>query len=152
VNWRVTSGGGTLNPSITDTDQGGKATVAAVTDTVAGLKTVEATAAGLGPVGFSATALPGPPAEIRILPLPSPLKVGQTRQLDVRVLDRYRNEIAPIFLDWLSSDVEVVTVGPRRVVRGVGKGKATISAMFAAVLGSTTITVTNGGDPSPGPA
>lgn len=140
VTWRVTSGGGTLSPKIAETDQWGRATVTAVADTVAGLQTVAATAASLGPVVFSATALPGPPAEIRISTLPF-LQVGETRQLDVQVLDRYGNEISPVFLDWISSDVGVVSVSPGGVLHAVGEGTVTISAIFAAIVGSTTVSV-----------
>jgi hypothetical protein len=141
VNWRVTSGGGSLSPTIAETDQRGRAAATAVADTVAGLQTVEAMAAGLDPVIFSATALPGPPAEIIISPVLSPFQVGQTHQLNARVLDQYGNEITPIFLDWISSNREVVTVGPGRVLHAIGEGTATISAIFAAVFRSTTVSV-----------
>lgn len=113
ANWSVTSGGGSLSPTIAWTDQRGRATATAVADTVAGLQPVEAMVAGLDPVISSATALSGPPAEIIISPVPSPLQVGQTHQLNVRVLDQYRNEITPIFLDWISSNFFVGAAGGR---------------------------------------
>ena len=97
-------------------------------------------AAGLDPVEFSAVALPGPPSTIIISPFPFPFQVGETRQLDITVLDRYRNEITPIDPDLLSSDPDVAAVGPG-VSRAVGEGTATVTAMYAAIRGSTTVSV-----------
>jgi len=96
VTFTVTQGGGMVNPSVSITNSQGRASTRWTLGTVAGTQGVNATIAGVPPTSFGATALPGPPAQFRMIsgdgqaaavgtPLPAPLIV--------RVLDSFENGV-----------------------------------------------------------
>lgn len=65
VRWRVTSGGGRVSSDTVRTDAGGVASSGGwVLGTTAGTQTLEASVEGLAPTVFTATAVPGPLAQV----------------------------------------------------------------------------------------
>jgi uncharacterized protein YjdB len=109
-----------------------------VTALKAGSVTITATSEGV-----SGTALIGIGiASIVVTPNPTGVVVGQTRQLTATARDGSNSAIAGVPFTWASAATARATVNASGLVTGVSAGPVSISATFAAISGSATVTVT----------
>jgi Bacterial Ig-like domain (group 2)/Regulator of chromosome condensation (RCC1) repeat len=80
-----------------------------------------------------------PAAQIVVGPQPGTLVVGDTLQLQVRVLDAHGDALRGRTIAWASSDPGIATVSTKGLVNVVSAGTVEISAASEAVAGSVTI-------------
>ncbi|MFN8651257.1 MAG: Ig-like domain-containing protein [Gemmatimonadales bacterium] len=81
-------------------------------------------------------------ASVRITPTITALGVGEEARLVAQGADRLGSPLAGRVVSWRSSDPKVVIVSADGIVRGVGEGRARISAGIGAGLASVDLRVT----------
>jgi hypothetical protein len=81
-----------------------------------------------------------PAAQVLVTPPPGTLVVGDTLQLQVRVLDAQGDTLRGRIVVWASSDPGVATVSTKGLVTVLSAGATEISAASEAVAGSITVT------------
>lgn len=80
-----------------------------------------------------------PAAQLLVGPLPGTLAVGDSLQLEVRILDAQGDTLRHRIVAWASSDPGVARVSAKGLVAVVGPGRAEISAVSEAAAGSVTV-------------
>ena len=96
VTWRIESGGGSVSPRTSDTDDNGRASTAWTLGRSTGEQRVEASASGAGDVRFEATSTAGSPSALGIATQPpSSARVGVafSRQPVIQVRDASGNPV-----------------------------------------------------------
>jgi hypothetical protein len=95
VSWAVTGGGGSISPGSSTTNGSGEASATRTLGTTAGSQTAAATVSGLSgsPVSFTATAEPGPVAELEFAQQPTDTRAAEviSPAVRVRLRDQYGN-------------------------------------------------------------
>lgn len=160
VSWRVTGGGGSVQPDAYITATDGTARTRLTLGNLAGTNGVEASVSGLAPVQFTVTGTPGSPASLtKIGGDEQEGTVGQSlsQRIVVRLTDQFVNPIAGATVGW-----EIVSGGGNLT----GSSSVTDAAGLASVewtLGNTAglnqagalfpglASVTFTGHASPGP-
>lgn len=140
VAWNVTRGGGSVSSSSTSTDGSGVARANLTLGPSAELNQVTATAGGLSPVTFSATAQAGSVASVSVTPSNVSMVVGDTRQLFASALDASGNGVSGVSFQWSSSNSGIVSVDNAGRITGTGEGTATVTASSGGHSGSATVT------------
>lgn len=135
VTWAVTSGGGTVTPATSLTDNNGLATTQWTLGTsVAAAQTVTATVAGLEPKTFTATPQAGALAGFRFNPDSLSLHaLGQTATLQAQGVDANGNPVTVANPTWTSLDPGIVIVSQANGVwtvhaTGNGRGRVQVSS------------------------
>lgn len=100
VRWRVTTGGGRVANDSVRTDRDGNATSGGWTlGTVAGLQTLQASADGVPAITFTATAAPGPVAQVNRVstePVNPVVNTAVSPAPSARVVDQYGNPVPAV--------------------------------------------------------
>ncbi|MFL5603379.1 MAG: Ig-like domain-containing protein [Gemmatimonadaceae bacterium] len=100
---------GTVSAGSSRTDRNGIATMEWILGSKAGEQTATATVVGVDPVSFTATALPGPLAQVLVSrDTVQMLGVGDVFQLSARAADRFGNAV-PVRTTVESADTSIVT-------------------------------------------
>lgn len=144
VQWAVTSGGGSVTPTSSQSGSDGTATTQWTLGGTAGAQTVTATVSGLSPVTFTATADAGAPAQIVVTPAgPDITALNGTAQMAASVQDAFGNALTGVAVDWSSADDAIVTIDAAGLATGIAVGSADVTATLTggALNGSTTVTV-----------
>jgi len=154
VNWVITTGGGSAQPTSSTTDASGKAFTVWTLGPTAGTNTLTAAVAGLPQVQFSATGISAQPAQIA--PQSATSQNGTAGQAvgappSVRVADSNNNPVQGVTVTFL------VTAGGGTVANATGSGAtvnvatnasgiATLTSWtLGAVAGTNTVTATAAG-------
>jgi uncharacterized protein YjdB len=141
MRWQVLSGGGSMGQAVDTTDAAGRAATTWTLGRTPGAQSARAYLAGLTPVGFSATAVAGPPATVVASPdsvsLPS---VTSTAQLTATVRDVFGNALAPA-VTWTALDPAVATVDASGLVTGAGSGRGRVEARAGSVADTVAVQV-----------
>ncbi|MEZ4425561.1 MAG: Ig-like domain-containing protein [Gemmatimonadota bacterium] len=140
VNWAVTSGGGSVSTDVTTTDSNGRTSVQWTLGPNSGTQRVAATAAGLQPANFVASASAGGAARVQLTPTSLALQIGQIRTLNAVLLDAQGNPVKGANFTWTTSNASVAIVDDGQV-RGAGTGVAVITARSGSVSGTASVTV-----------
>lgn len=128
VGWTITAGEGTVVAQSTETDAQGLARATWTLGPTAGAQTARA-AAGSAAATFSATATPGPAAQVDITPTEIALDaVGDTRQASAAVSDANGNALPDAPVTWAVDDESVATVDEDGLVTAMADGSATLTA------------------------
>lgn len=125
VTWSPGAESGTAAPAASTTNGSGIAATRWTLGTKAGPQTLSASVVGTdGPAVFTATAVSGPPAVIRVIPSALVVPVGEYGDLEaIRLEDAYGNKTnASISYGLRSSDTSVVLNAGR--IFGAGAGRA----------------------------
>jgi len=142
VGWSTGSGSGSVAPTATTSDSGGKAGGVWTLGPLVGTQAASASVEDVGSVAFSATATAPPIEEIAITP-PNPfIEIGGAVQLAAAATTAEGDQLLGVTFTWVSSDPATVTVDQSGNVLGLQAGTATVSAGYLGALGSTTVTVT----------
>lgn len=88
---------------------------------------------------------PAKPVEVIVIPTEATVKVGETFTVEVVVKNPLEDDDT---ITWTSSDESVATVSAEGVVTAVAEGTATITATYAGVSATCTVTVVKA-DPEP---
>jgi hypothetical protein len=137
VAWSV-SGGGTLSAASSTTNAAGIAKVR-WTLGAAGTQSATAAAAGIAPAAFNARA--AAVAAIAFSPAQPVVVRGSTLQLTATPLDSAGAPLAGRAVAWSTSAPDAATVDAAGVVRGMGRGPATITATSEGRSGSVVVMV-----------
>ena len=78
-----------------------------------------------------------------VSPAADTIALGDTLRLAAKAFDANGNAIAGAEFEWLSSDAAVASVDASGLVRGVGEGRATITAASGDARGTAGITIQN---------
>jgi uncharacterized protein YjdB len=89
---------------------------------------------------------PTPVASVLLLPLVDSLRVGGTRQLEVRIFDRVNNQLPPRRVRYNSNFPAIATIDSAGVLRGVSLGSVMISATVEGKVGTATWKIISGVD------
>lgn len=142
VSWAVKSGGGSVSPAQSVTDNAGIATTVLQLGAAAGPQTVEATLPGGRPVTFTAQARAvGAPARLEVVSgadQTSPPGSALSAPLEVRVVDDLGNPVANVEVTWAPVGVLDGQVNPTRSMTD-GNGLATTWWVLGATGGSKTV-------------
>jgi hypothetical protein len=157
VSWAVASGGGTVSPTATVTDDRGEARTAWTLGTVAGANAAVATIEGLGTIRFEATGLAGPPAQlIKVSGDGQTATVGTTlpEPLVVKVADRFGNAVSGATVTWAaagsggvnptSSISSASGEATTRWALGTAAGQQTVTASLAGVAAAQAVFTATG--------
>lgn len=136
VSWDVVTGGGSVSPRSSTTDQEGQAQATWTLGTQAGQNTASASVSGVTAVTFTATATAGPPALFVKAggdEQEGPVAAALPQPIRVRVADAYENPVSGIQVSW------TVTAGGGSVGAGTtltdGTGHASVSWMLGTTAG-----------------
>ncbi len=140
VQWDASAGSGTIAPSGNRTDSRGIAQATWTLGTAAGAQRVTAQVAGLAPVSFTATALPGAPAVVVATPNSASLGVGDTLRIRAAVRDQFGNDVLGQALAFASPD-PAVSVRSDGLVTAVSIGTARVIVTAAARADTVPVTV-----------
>jgi hypothetical protein len=141
VAWAKTSGGGTLGGTSSVTAADGTASISYTLGSSAGTETVTATAAGIAPVSFSATAVTGPASIVAVGGAGQSGRVGQplTTPLVVKVVDASGAPVVGAIVSWTATNGTVSGGGSTDA-----QGQATATFTLGTTVGSATATATVG--------
>ena len=89
---------------------------------------------------------PTPVASVMLLPLVDSLRVGGTRQLEVRIFDRVNNQLPARRIRYNSNFPAIATIDSAGVLRGVSLGSVMISATVEGKVGTATWKIISGVD------
>lgn len=145
VNWTAEFRGGTLTPTVSLTDEGGRARSAWQAGTRAGGYVATAQAITVdGPLAarFRLTLSPGPTAAIMISPPDALVGIQETRNFSAVRVDGHGNTITDRPVVWSSSNPAIASVHPQTgTVRGIAPGMADIRATSDGKAASARVTV-----------
>ena len=110
--------------------------------TASGAGTAEITAAA-GSASGSATVTVTPAVGVVVRPVADTIGLGDTVRLAAELFDEHGRRVSGAVFSWSTSDESVAGVDGEGLVRGVGEGAATITAMSGEAFGISEITVTN---------
>ncbi|GMV04435.1 MAG: hypothetical protein AMXMBFR53_07150 [Gemmatimonadota bacterium] len=140
VTWSVVAGGGTVSQSSRPSGTDGNASVTWTLGGTVGAQSVTATAASFT-VTFTATAAPGPVAQVVVTPSTSTLEALEaTVALTAQVKDAFGNTAVGA-VTWSTSDAAVVTVDAQGVAKAVANGAADVVATSGSLTGKAALTV-----------
>jgi len=143
VDWAVTAGGGTVNPTSSSTDGAGNASTRWTLGTAAGSNRATATVAGLAPVTFDATALSGnAAASVTVTSPTSTPDEGDTVQLTAIARDQSGNALPGKVATWSSSNPAIAPVSASGVLQAWGTGDVTVVAIVDGVQGQLALKLT----------
>jgi adhesin/invasin len=143
VSWQVASGGGSVTPASSVTDEQGIAEAVATLGTQLGSQTVRASVSGYGAVVFTATGEAGPPT--LLVKSGGDGQVGKVSQplpqnLQVKVTDQYNNPVSGQSVSWALTSGGG-TISAANNTTGLDGTASVVHAMGAAA-GTTTVTAT----------
>ncbi len=148
VRWAFARGsyrGEHMPPLVSVTDADGYSTVYWTLAEDAGPQTATARRwGGSKTKEWNANAKAGKVRAVTISPSGSQIEVGSEVILDAVATDRFGNALEGTAIFWDSSREDVATVDQSGRVRGIGPGKATISAFAGDVAGGAAVTVFSG--------
>ncbi|MEX2581969.1 MAG: Ig-like domain-containing protein, partial [Gemmatimonadota bacterium] len=163
VSWAIESGGGTLEPTTSITDAAGEARANMVVGTTSGENAVAATVSALStvpPARFTATGVPGPPADLSIAAgdaQSAPASSALPDSLAVQVTDQYGNLVPGATVAWAvtsgdgsvsPTSAETTDAGEARTrwvlgpSGGTNTATATISSLAPVTFTATAIATT----------
>jgi hypothetical protein len=144
VAWTVATGGGSVSHGTVKTLPTGHARVRWTLGMEPGEQTLVASAAGAGPVTFTAKA-PGntapKPVSLHLTPDSLVLDVGQTGQFNAVVRDKDGAELPGHTPAWSSSDAAVATVTADGTVHALAPGATTVTAKVGALQAQASMRV-----------
>ena len=144
VNWTVASGGGALNPTIS---QSGADGVARTRWTLGGTMAGQSVSASVGSVPavlFTASGTAGAVASIVIDPINATIGVGQTRQFTATMRDAFNNAITGRPVTWSVQDQTVASIDANGLARGLAAGITQITAAAEGRTATGALTVQTG--------
>lgn len=143
VEWSMSAGSGALNVLDPTTDRVGLSRAEWTVGTQAGTHTAIAAIAGLPPVTFTARAIPGPAASIRLSrDSLATRSVGDTARIVATVSDRYGNLLADQSVTYASANAAIATVSNAGLVTTRGRGSTTITVASGSASATFRIRVT----------
>ena len=141
VAWKVSADGGIVDPASSRTDASGQAQTRWTLPSKLGSHVATAVVADLPPARFRATAGPGPVARLVPVDTVRTTMVRRESPLFVLAYDRHGNRIRNAPVTWRSADTSVVAVSDGGVLRGVGVGKTSVTAVAGASTAAIRVEV-----------
>jgi alpha-tubulin suppressor-like RCC1 family protein len=141
VEFRVLSGNGAIAPGRVSTRSDGTAAAAWTLGTQAGEQVAAAFVAALPPVSFTATATPGPAAEVTVSPAVATLAIGDSVHMTAAVRDGFGNVLHDAAVQWSSSGPAVAAVSAAGTVTALAEGSVEIVARAGSVTGVAQLVV-----------
>ena len=141
VTWTVVQGGGSVSAPSTATDGSGIARVSMTLGAQSGVNQVSASAGGLPPVTFTATASSGSAAGVSVTPATTSLEVGTQRSFQATAVDGSGNAVPGASFQWSSADPSVATIDANGQVTGVAVGNTTVTATSGSYSANATVNV-----------
>ena len=145
VTWSVQTGGGGISPATSATNAAGIAKASWTLGGALGAQTARASAPGLTPVTFTATAGAGPPNDIRIQPRDLRFtSFGDFRPLRVESFDAFGNPTGEVPAELVSLDPGIVSVNRSvspSLVNPVSNGTARIVATYGTAKDTVEVVV-----------
>lgn len=146
VSWSASAGGGSVDPTSSSTDADGIATTTWTLGTASGSQTAQAALAGAAgsPVGFSATASPGPAVTLSKAggdDQRGVLNTALADPLQAKVADQFGNGVPGVDVNWsaVGGNVSSGTVPTN------GSGISPVGVTLGGTAGPVTITAIAGG-------
>src|SRR5690606_20177288 len=122
VQWEAGAGSGSPQPTVTFTNSDGVTSSKWTLGQVAGNAQLTAQVGGVLPAVFSATALPGAPAQVVSLPDAAELNVGDTLRVRSNVRDQFGNEVQGQTVTYSTPDGSIASVDNTGLVTAVAEG------------------------------
>ena len=142
VEWDVSAGSGTTNPTSSVSDSRGVAQTQWTLGTVASRPAlVTAQINGIAPVLFTATVLPGPAVSVVATPELAFLGVGDSVRVRATARDQYGNDVTSAAVDFSTPDGTIVNVGATGTVTAVNVGLARVIAVSSGKADTVPVTV-----------
>jgi plastocyanin len=162
VTWSATGGSGTVDPTSATTDAQGIASTTWTLGTTAGSQSAQATLAGAdgSPVGFTATAEPGPASTLSMVSGDQQVGVNNTvlpQPLVVEVSDEFGNGIQGVDVEWTATNATLSATSVPTDASGLSQvtvtlgaeGAVTVTAAATGLIGSpVTFNATATGEPT----
>ena len=143
VVWSVVTGGGSVAPVSTTTDEEGRASTEWTLGGTPGEQTMQATTTPATTTAtFRATATAGTPASIQVTP--DTLRfdaLGDTARIAVTAQDQFGNEIAEPEVSWSSAQPERASVNAAGLVTATGNGTTRVVASFDDDAADTVVVI-----------
>ena len=130
IDFSVTSGGGSIEPSTVRSDADGIASAVWSLGHIAGEQVVQASSSSRPDqsVSLSVSAAPGPPSALEIPTASLGIKSGQLFRLSAELEDAYGNQIIGYPIIWSTSDPTIAAVDSMGLVSGKVMGSAAVNA------------------------
>lgn len=145
VTFSASPGSGTLAPATVQTNSDGRAETRWTLGTQTGTAVVTASAGSVNPITFSATALPGPAAQIVTLPGTLSFGVGDTVRIQASIRDQFGNPVSQTAVTWSSLEPAIASVSSGLVTaRAVGSTRIIASASSGTTSVADTVLTTVG--------
>ena len=141
VQWEAGAGSGSPQPTVTFTNSDGVTSSKWTLGQVAGNAQLTAQVGGVLPAVFSATALPGAPAQVVSLPDAAELNVGDTLRVRSNVRDQFGNEVQGQTVTYSTPDGSIASVDNTGLVTAVAEGSVRIIATASTRADTVVVTV-----------
>lgn len=145
VSWSASGTGAAVSPASSATDGSGLAATAWTLGQTAGAQAAQAAVpdASGSPVAFTATALPGAPAQVSVAEGNSQIGEVSTalaEPLGVRVADEFGNGVSGVTVNWSITSGDASLSAPSSTTSG--DGSATVGVSLGGTSGAVTVTAT----------
>lgn len=145
VTFSVAPGGGTLTPASVQTNSNGQAQAQWTLGSQTGTLVATANVSGVTSAAFTATARPGPAAQVVASPSTLALGVGDTLRLQATARDQFGNTVEQLALAWSTLDPAVISVANGLVTAlSPGSARAVVQASGPGGQIADTVPVTVG--------